>query len=1036
MSAVTEPPVFDRETSLAAIPLLAIAAYNSVELFYWIFSFFRRYNGCYFWSLLVTAMGIIIFVTAVVLSLADMGPSALIKIAYSLGFLVMVTGSATVLYARLHLVTMDKTPEHVLCFIIFTTCTLHLPLTILYLVRAFIEFTTRPALESFSRKYEHFVIACSCARELVLSGIYLWVAFRNLKPILDAKGQEGCRVKSELIVMNAFVLASTVCLVVLDHTDHDAIKHGYGSMATSIKLKMEFAILNKLVNLVQSPLHLNHISTLHHSTDDYPFRINDLEHPADTDQCLRSTNDKSSGHFATVVRPISCPPHALSSDRLLYSSPGHSNTEANFEYVGFHDSAEYASNNYFFQREFPTLLSSSKSCIFCRKLVSIITDWFAANPGDRTNELDISRTHVVVSLETDWHTVTRNKDGLVDEKAHSDRIRISCSIPRLDDNDPGQSQHLTFFLQRYEESSDDVCYHCPSEDAISPKLQPYAGRQRPIVADLTLFKRWKEMCEEIHGAKCSQIFKGTPNIRPRVIDVERRCLTFAEENDQWVCLSYVWGKAKTLRLLKENIQTFSQPGALSPEVLPNITEDALQVTKGLGERYLWVDSLCIVQDDDQDKAQFISRMDSIYTLATVVIISSTCTDANTPLAGVKPGSRRQEQEPFKIRDVTLVQSLDPSLGVKVDLRTGRAAGYLGETIWDTRAWTLQERFLASRSLVFTAEQVFWECEEAFWCEDSFREILNISPDPHRTSLCAGELNLSWNSDIVTFDHFYRVLLEDYSGRALSFDSDGLNAFLGIIGALERSTAERFFWGMPTAFLESALAWGHRSHALRRRHGVQTLSQDQSQFPSWSWVGWTSDGQTKLANQNLTMEALGLRFYRVSDDGSTMTEMRQNANFNSEVDLLVEGSKLPNRSSRPHEVSMQDLPTNPSISPSSLLCFWTASAHLTVTSRHSVDDASDSSTWEATLSQGSDRFIQVSWSHTAPSLKTGDSVELVAVAQNRGNWDAGHIDNGAIGVMLISWDSKGDIASREGFAWIAIRDWTSLREREWKLVVLG
>ena len=328
MSAVTEPLVFDRETSLAAIPLLAIAAYNSVELFYWIFSFFRRYNGCYFWSLLVTAMGIIIFVTAVVLSLADMGPSALIKIAYSLGFLVMVTGSATVLYARLHLVTMDKTPEHVLCFIIFTTCTLHLPLTILYLVRAFIEFTTRPALESFSRKYEHFVIACSCARELVLSGIYLWVAFRNLKPILDAKGQEGCRVKSELIVMNAFVLASTVCLVVLDHTDHDAIKHGYGSMATSIKLKMEFAILNKLVNLVQSPLHLNHISTLHHSTDDYPFRINDLEHPADTDQCLRSTNDKSSGHFATVVRPISCPPHALSSDRLLYSSPGHSNTEA------------------------------------------------------------------------------------------------------------------------------------------------------------------------------------------------------------------------------------------------------------------------------------------------------------------------------------------------------------------------------------------------------------------------------------------------------------------------------------------------------------------------------------------------------------------------------------------------------------------------------------------------------------------------------------------------------------------------------------
>ncbi|KAE8378635.1 heterokaryon incompatibility protein-domain-containing protein [Aspergillus bertholletiae] len=743
---------------------------------------------------------------------------------------------------------------------------------------------------------------------------------------------------------------------------------------------------------------------------------------------------------------------ATEDDRLSVSSDipvGHSSTpddlclicrHLDYEYVGFHDSAEYTSNNYFFQREFPALLSSSTRCIFCRRLVSIITDWFAQSPADRSKKLDISRTHVVVSLETDWHAVSRKKDGSADAKAHSDRIRINCSIPRLStDNETGQSQHLTFFLQRYENS-----YGGPGQKpflhAFSSRGQPYSGRQRPIVADMALFRRWKETCQEIHGAKCSQIFPGTPNIRPRVIDVERRCLTFAQENDQWVCLSYVWGRAQTLRLLKENMQAFSKPGSLSPDILPNITEDALQVTKGLGERYLWVDSLCIVQDDNEDKAKFISRMDSIYALAAVVIISSTCTDANTPLPGVKPGSRSQEQEPFKIRDVTLVQSLDPSLGVKVDLRTGRAAGYLGETIWDTRAWTLQERFLASRSLIFTAEQVFWECEEAFWCEDSFREIPTISPDPHRTSLCAGELNLTWNSDIVTFDHFYRVLLEDYSGRGLSFDSDGLNAFIGVIQALERSIGETFFWGMPTAFLESALAWGHRSHALRRRHGVQALVQGQGQFPSWSWVGWTSDGQTKLANQNLTMEALGLRFYRVSEDGRAMIELRQNAKFNSEVDLLVEGSKLLDRSSRPYEVSMKDLPTDPSVSLSSLLYFWSSSARLTVTSRHSVDDAMprdpDSSTWEAILSQGSDSIIQVSWSHIAPSVKPGDTVELVAVAQNRGNWDAGHIDNGAIGVMLISWEPKAAIATRQGFAWIAIRDWTSLRDREWKLIVLG
>ncbi|KAF7596996.1 hypothetical protein BBP40_011362 [Aspergillus hancockii] len=681
-------------------------------------------------------------------------------------------------------------------------------------------------------------------------------------------------------------------------------------------------------------------------------------------------------------------------------------------------------------------------------------DWVSRNSGDLTNQVDVSKSHIDVSLETDWHAVARVTGNSSDEKAYSDRIRISCALPRFrTGSESNQSQFLTFFLQRYQAPSNNVClehqnyrleHASCSPDELEPP--PYSGRMRPIVADLALFKKWKRMCQEIHGAKCSQIFKGVPNIRPRVIDVNQRCLVFAKGDYLWVCLSYVWGKAKTLRLLKDNIQTFSAPGSLSPDILPDIIEDALQVTKGLGEQYLWVDSLCIVQDDDQDKARFISRMDSIYALATVVIISSTCVNANSPLPGVRPGSRHQEPKPFKIRDVMLVQSLDPALGVKIDHRTGRVAGYLGETVWDTRAWTLQERFLASRSLMFTAEQVFWECEEAFWCEDSFREIPYISPDPHRTSLCGGELNLTWNSDIVTFDHFYRVLLEDYSGRSLSFDSDGLNAFLGIIRALEGSMGETFFWGMPTAFLESALAWGHQNPGLRRRHGVQALSDNHgppsdSQFPSWSWVGWTSDGQTKLANQNLTTEALGLQFSRISEDGKTMVAFEQATKFNHEIDLLVEGSAIPDRSSRPYKVSIDDLPTDPSISLSSVLCFWTVSTHLTITSHQPVDDSImpgtyDPLTWDFGLSQSSGSTIRVSWSHVAPALKQGDQVELIAVAQNRGSWDAGHIANGAIGVMIISLDASRAIASREGFAWIAIRDWTALTNRRWKLVLLG
>ncbi|OAT14339.1 hypothetical protein BDBG_09396 [Blastomyces gilchristii SLH14081] len=717
-----------------------------------------------------------------------------------------------------------------------------------------------------------------------------------------------------------------------------------------------------------------------------------------------------------------------------------------FEHVGFHRSSEYSSNTYSFRREFPALLNSSSKCAFCKKLVDVINGWIAQNKGGQEPSFDVSRCHIEVSLETDWHEVFQRRDEDIcpaaDMKAYSDRIRVHCSIPRFGSgNESGQSQFLTFFFQRHEgphaPDLPDFRLNSINYPTAPGRIAPYSGRRRPLVADLALFKRWKQLCQEVHGTKCSQIFKGTQKIRPRVIDVDQRRLTFAHEDDRWVCLSYVWGKAQTLRLLKDNLQTFSTPGSLGPNILPNIAEDALQVTKGLGERYLWIDSLCIIQDDAQDKAKFISKMDSIYTLATAVIIASTCTDANSHLPGVRPGSRNLEPEPFQIGNATLIGSLDPVLGVKVDLRTGRAQGYLGETIWDTRAWTLQERFLAARCLVFTAEQVFWECEEAFWCEDSFREIPSVSPDPHRTSLCGGELNLSWNSDVPTFDHFYRVLLEEYSGRALTFDHDGLNAFHGIIQAFERSMEEAFFWGMPSAFLESALAWGHRSHKLRRRQGLQASgisTGDNNQFPSWSWVGWTSDGQTKLANQPLTTESLGIRFYRVAENGKSLVELKQATQFNDTVDLLSDGSKISDRTSRPYKVSLDDLSADTSANLQSVLCFWSASAHLEVTSwSASGDSASDSQ--EIALSQGPDSTTHVSWAHLASSLKQGDKVEVIAVAQNRGSWDSGHIANGAIGVMVISWDAGGATAIREGFAWMAIRAWTALKDRKWKLIIL-
>lgn len=709
-----------------------------------------------------------------------------------------------------------------------------------------------------------------------------------------------------------------------------------------------------------------------------------------------------------------------------------------FEYVGYHASSQYSSNTFSVQRDFPAVSNSSQNCFFCRKILSLITNWLCRSPAEQTEGLDVSRSRIDIRLDTDWHTVAKG-EGYPEEKTHSDRLMISCAIPRLNvDNDSEETRFLTFFLQKYEDPPilvrtypyDDLHYWIGA----SRQTSPYTGRKRPLAADLSLFKEWKQMCQQQHGDKCSQIFKGTQKILPRVIDVNQRCLVMANDDDKWVCLSYVWGKTNTIGLLKGNVQAFSIPGSLSADFLPNIVEDAVQIAKGLAEQYLWVDSLCIMQDDEEDKDTFLSQMDSIYALATVVIVAATCIDANSYLPGVKPGSRYQKQDLFRIRNVTLMQSLDPVTGVKVDLLTRRAAAYLGETVWNTRAWTLQERFLASRSLVCTAEQIFWECEEAFWCEDSFREIPCISPDPNRTSLCGGKLNLSWNPEIATFDHYYRVLLEEYSARALTFPRDRLNAFSGIIRAFERSMGLKFFWGMPTSFVESALAWGSRTPGLRRRSGFPApdgSSKGKDQFPSWSWISWTGSGHSKLNSQNLTTEPLGLEFYRVSGDGRTVKRLKQVVRFNHDIDLVAKGSSIPNRSSRINDVSPANLPADPSVSLSLVLCFWTGSTLVKIKHHSSEGVVSgggyDPLGLEMTMTQGTNDIL-VSWSHI-PSLIQADEVEVIAIAQTQGN-----SDKVAIGVMVISWE-RG-VAFRNGFAWMTTRDWVSLRDRRWRLIVLG
>jgi len=107
-------------------------------------------------------------------------------------------------------------------------------------------------------------------------------------------------------------------------------------------------------------------------------------------------------------------------------------------------------------------------------------------------------------------------------------------------------------------------------------------------------------------------------------------------DEKYVALSYVWGQLPMFSLRGENVDFLSEPGALERVrlYLPRTINDAIDFVRALGTRYLWVDSLCLIQDDPEDVRQGLCLMNSIYRGSYFTIVAASGGDANEGLPGI------------------------------------------------------------------------------------------------------------------------------------------------------------------------------------------------------------------------------------------------------------------------------------------------------------------------------------------------------------------------------------------------------------------
>lgn len=228
----------------------SIALYNALELFILLFLTFQHYHGLYFWTMLLSVvLGVIPHTIGYLLEFFALAPLWLSLVLSTIGFYVMVPGQSVVLYSRLHMVVQSQwILRLVLWVIIVDAFILLIPTTILTFSTAYVQ--TIPIIRGYNAM-ERLQLAWFCAQEFFISGIYISETVKLLKMMPD-KDKRRSRIMYQLLTINLVIILLDVALLVVEYVGFYALQTTLKPMVYSIKLKLEFAVLGKLVSLVNT----------------------------------------------------------------------------------------------------------------------------------------------------------------------------------------------------------------------------------------------------------------------------------------------------------------------------------------------------------------------------------------------------------------------------------------------------------------------------------------------------------------------------------------------------------------------------------------------------------------------------------------------------------------------------------------------------------------------------------------------------------------------------------------------------------------
>ncbi|TVY62268.1 hypothetical protein LSUE1_G009236, partial [Lachnellula suecica] len=438
-------------------------------------------------------------------------------------------------------------------------------------------------------------------------------------------------------------------------------------------------------------------------------------------------------------------------------------------------------------------------------------------------------------------------------------------------------------------------------------------------------KTWISECVEGH-VQYQQASTSSSEMPSRLLEISLEengdySIRLHESNDEaasYIALSYIWGGPQACRTLTSNIEEHMQ--RIDSKKLPRTIMDAVRCTNNLDLKYLWVDSLCIIQDSPEDKAKEIGRMSIIYKNSYVTLSAAKATSCekrfleprSTPedllrssfkleiLTPKDPVALNEWIEKYRINsdftnyvpgfEIEEVFKISPwndpdawndvpssiwlaatPLGTDnaVDLLT---AGDIADEPISKRGWCLQESWLPPRMLIYGSAQLLWKCNAGVQSDGGIAgpssgwDIrTSYRTDENGEMVYEDGTKVTKSGKESIFAQLWRNIVQESSQRALTVPADKLNALAGIVQDLQAQTGDENLAGLWKSRLIAELSW-HQETTL------PTLWSTARTCPSWSWI--KTDGPISFSsaeNSNATIIGANIARHEFLPDGRLEVE---------------------------------------------------------------------------------------------------------------------------------------------------------------------